>query len=80
MKKKLIGVLVFLIAMFGVMYFMGVFEAGEATEEDNQVGDEIGEDPETDKKLEEATEYDVWSEDSTELGVGEEEFDPESML
>ena len=30
MKKKLLGVLVFLIAMFGVMYFMGVFEAEPA--------------------------------------------------
>ena len=38
MKKKILGVLVFLIAMFGVMYFMGVFEAGEATEADNKVG------------------------------------------
>ena len=78
MKKKLIGVLVFLIAMFGVMYFMGVFDKAGGTEDDHKAGEEIGKDEETDQKLKEGTEYDVWGDDSTE--VDDEDFDPESML
>ena len=80
MKKKLIGVLVFLIAMFGVMYFMGVFDKAGGTEEDHKVGESIGNDEETDQKLKEGTEYDVWSDDSTEFEGDDEEFDAESML
>ena len=56
MKKKILGILVFLIAMFGVMYFMGVFEAGEATEADNKVGDEIANDKELEDALKNAAE------------------------
>ena len=82
MKKKLIGVLVFLIAMFGIMYFMGVFEAGEATDEDHSQGEvtnSVVEESQTQKKIEE-TMPDF--EDTTELDLGldDEDFDPESML
>ena len=82
MKKKLIGVLVFLIAMCGVMYFMGVFSSGEATEEDNSQGELTNsavEESQTQKKIEE-TMPDF--EDTTELDLGldEENFDPESLL
>jgi len=82
MKKKLIGLLVFLIAMFGVMYFMGVFEAGEATKADNKVGDEIANDKELEDALNNAAEMPSSEEDTTELDLGldDEEFDPESML
>jgi hypothetical protein len=72
MKKKLIGLLVLLIAMVGCT--TGV------TEEDHKAGEEIGKDEETDKKLKEGTEYDVWSDDSTEVVGDEEEFDAESLL
>ena len=82
MKKKILGILVFLIAMFGVMYFMGVFEAGEATEADNQVGDEIANDKELEEALKNAAEMPAELDDTTELDLGldDEDFDPESML
>ena len=80
MKKKLIGLLVFLIAMVGVMYFMGVFDKAGGTEDDHKAGESIGNDEETDQKLKEGTEYDVWSDDATEVDGDDEEFDAESML
>ena len=82
MKKKLIGVLVFLIAMVGVMYFMGVFDSGEATEADNKAGDEIANDKELEDALNNAAEMTDEFDDTTELDLGldDEEFDPEAML
>jgi flagellar basal body-associated protein FliL len=82
MKKKLIGLLVFLVAMVGVMYFMGVFTSGEATEEDHSQGEETNsavEESQTREKIEETMPN---FEDTTELDLGldEEEFDPEAQL
>ena len=82
MKKKLIGVLVFLIAMFGIMYFMGVFTSGEATDDDKAEGEKAN--IEIEKVLEDAENIKMPSseEDTTELDLGldDEDFDPESML
>jgi len=77
MKKKLIGLLVFLIAMFGVMYFMGVFDAGEATKEDHVQGEN------TVKELEGTYENADMPLDTTadiEIDLEFNEDDPESML
>lgn len=77
MKKKLIGLLVFLIAMVGVMYFMGVFDSGEATEEDKAQGDN------TAKELEGTYENVDMPVDTTadiEINLVFDEEDPASML
>jgi len=78
MKKKLLGTLVFLIAAVGVMYLMGVFDSGQATEEDNTAAEEVK------KELEdvyENVEMPEVEEDTTEVDLGlDEEFDPEAML
>ena len=82
MKKKLIGVLVFLIAMFGVMYFMGVFspEPPNQTDLDELEKSKV----EMEKVLEDAENIKMpGSEEDTielDLGLDDEDFDPESML
>jgi hypothetical protein len=79
MKKKLIGLLVFLIAMVGVMYFMGVFDKTKATPEEIEAGKKGG-----DELLDVYNDIDMsdFEEDTTELDLGldDEEFDPEAML
>lgn len=76
MKKKLISVLVFLIAMVGVMYFMGVFDKTKATqeeiEESKKGGDELLDE---ENGVYDDVEMPDFEEDSTEV-----EFDPEAML
>lgn len=79
MKKKILGTLVFLVGALGVMYFMGVFSSGEATEEDHAQGET------TVKELEGAydnVDMSDFDDDTTELDLGldDEEFDPEAML
>jgi len=82
MKKKILGVVVFLVGALGVMYIMGVFDGGKATEEDNAQGEttnevigDVLEDAENIKMPDS-------EEDTTELDLGldDEEFDPEAML
>ena len=82
MKKKILSTLVFLIGVLGVMYFMGVFSSGEATEEDHAQAESTNSavnDSQSQENLD-ATTPDF--EDSTELDTGLEfdENDPASML
>jgi len=81
MKKKILGVVVFLVGALGVMYIMGVFDGGKATEEDNKAGEEIANDKELEDALDKAVDMPDF-EDTTELDLGldDEEFDPEAML
>ena len=82
MKKKLIGLLVFLIAMVGVMYFMGVFDSGEATEEDHAQAESTNSAVNESQSQENLDATTPNFEDSTELDTGLEfdEEDPASML
>jgi flagellar basal body-associated protein FliL len=76
MKKKLIGLLVFLIAMVGVMYFMGVFASGEATEEDKTQAESTNaavDSSQTEEKIGETTPN---FDDTSEVDLGLEPFDP----
>lgn len=82
MKKKILGILVFLVAMFGVMYFMGVFSPEPPTQTDL---DELEKSKvEMEKVLEDAENIKMpGSEEDTielDLGLDDEDFDPESML
>mgnify|MGYP000046900739 FL=1 len=83
MKKKLIGLLVFLIAMVGVMYFMGVFDKTKATPEEIEAGKKDGDELlDTTNSVYDDIDMSDFDEDTTELDLGldEEEFDAESML
>ena len=83
MKKKLIGVLVFLIAMLGVMYFMGVFDKKKATPEEIEAGKKGGDELlDTTSSVYDNIDMSGFEEDTTELDLGfdDEEFDPEAML
>lgn len=82
MKKKILGTLVFLVGAVGIMYLMGVFDSGHATEEDNKAGEEIANDKELEDALNNAVDMPDFEEDTTELDLGldDEEFDAAAML
>ena len=79
MKKKLIGLLVFLIAMVGDMYFMGVFDKGKADDASIQKGNEISNDKGMNDALDNAEMPKVEVDSvANEMEVGE--YDPADML